>query len=176
MITVKAFKYDSPNHYINKQLIDVATFTGNLKDETSVIDPVFEVESPLDLSQTNYIWISELHRYYYVLNIVSVATGLWRFHCHVDVLMTYKPVILGHEAVIARQQSLYNLYLNDGDTFKVTQRSKIQQKQFPNGFTGSSYVMIVAGGPGNVPTVSANELVDTERVIEEKVEEMEIEK
>lgn len=65
MITVKAFQYDSPNHYINKQLIDVATFTGNLKDETSVIDPVFEVETNIDLSQMNYIWISELHRYYY---------------------------------------------------------------------------------------------------------------
>lgn len=151
MITVKAFKYDSPNHYINKQLIDVATFTGNLKDETSVIDPVFEVETALDLSQMNYIWIDELHRYYYVLNIVSVATNLWRIYCHVDVLMTYKPTILAHEAVIGRQQGLYNLYLNDGNTFKVTQRSKIQQKSFPNGITGSSFVMITSGGPGNNP-------------------------
>lgn len=151
MITVKAFQYNSPNHYINKQLIDVATFTGNLKEETSVINPVFEVETTLDLSQMNYIWIDELHRYYYVTNIVSVATNLWRIYCHVDVLMTYKPTILGHEAVIARQQSLYNLYLNDGNTFKVTQRSKIQQKEFPNGFSGSSFVMITAGGPGNDP-------------------------
>ena len=151
MITVKAFQYNSPNHYINKQLIDVATFTGNLKEETSVINPIFEVETSLDLSQMNYIWIDDLHRYYYVTNIVSVATNLWRVYCHVDVLMTYKPTILAHEAVIARQQSLYNLYLNDGNTFKVTQRSKIVQKQFPNGFTGSSYVMITAGGPGNTP-------------------------
>ena len=161
MINVHAYKYNSPNHFINKQLIDVATFTGNLRDEASVIDPVFEVESSLDLSQTNYIWIEELHRYYYVLNIVSVATNLWRFHCHVDVLMTYKPTILAHEAVIGRQEELYNLYLNDGDTFKVTQRSKIQQKAFPNGFSGSSYVMIVCGGHGTVPTVTANEVVDT---------------
>lgn len=151
MITVKAFQYNSPNHYINKQLIDVATFTGNLKEETSVINPVFEVETSLDLSQMNYIWIDDLHRYYYVTNIVSIATNLWRVYCHVDVLMTYKPTILAHEAVIARQQSLYNLYLNDGNTFKVTQRSKIVQKQFPSGFTGSSYVMITAGGPGNTP-------------------------
>lgn len=151
-ITVKAFQYNSPNHFINKQLIDVATYTGNLREETSVLDPVFDIETSSDLSQMNYIWISELHRYYYVTNIVSVATNLWRVYCHVDVLMTYKPTILAHEAVIGRQQQLYNLYLNDGDTFKVTQRSKIQQKKFPNGFTGSSYVMIVAGGPGNTPS------------------------
>lgn len=152
MITVKAFKYNSPNHFINKQLIDVATYTGTLREETSVIDPAFDIETSSDLSQMNYIWINELHRYYYVTNIVSVATNLWRVYCHVDVLMTYKPTILEHEAVIGRQQQLYNLYLNDGDTFKVTQRSKIQQKKFPNGFTSSSYVMIVAGGPGNVPS------------------------
>lgn len=151
-ITVKAFQYNSPNHFINKQLIDVATYTGNLREETSVIDPIFDIESSSDLSQMNYIWINELHRYYYVTNIVSVATNLWRVYCHVDVLMTYKPTILAHEAVIGRQQQLYNLYLNDGDTFKVTQRSKIQQKAFPNGFTSSSYVMIVAGGPGNTPS------------------------
>ena len=151
-ITVKAFQYNSPNHFINKQLIDVATYTGTLREETSVIDPIFDIETSSDLSQMNYIWINELHRYYYVNNIVIVATNLWRVYCHVDVLMTYKPTILAHEAVIGRQQQLYNLYLNDGDTFKVTQRSKIQQKKFPNGFTSSSYVMIVAGGPGNVPS------------------------
>lgn len=151
-ITVKAFQYNSPNHFINKQLIDVATYTGSLREETSVIDPIFDIETSSDLSQMNYIWINELHRYYYVTNIVSVATNLWRIYCHVDVLMTYKPTILAHEAVIGRQQQLYNLYLNDGDTFKVTQRSKIQQKKFPNGFTSSSYVMIVAGGPGNTPS------------------------
>ena len=160
MITVKAFKYNSPNNFINKDLIDVATFTGNLRDEASVIDPVFEVETTLDLSQMNYIWISELHRYYYVTNVVSVATGLWRIYCHVDVLMTYKAQIKAHDAVIARQEGLYNLYLNDGTTFVVTQRSKVIQKNFPNGFTGSSYVMLVAGDQASN---SANSLAEEVR-------------
>ena len=160
MITVKTFKYNSPNNFINKTLIDVATFTGNLRDEASVIDPVFEVETATDLSQMNYVWISELHRYYYVTNIVTVATNLWRIYCHVDVLMTYKPQIKSHDAVIARQEGLYNLYLNDGTTFVVTQKSKIIQKNFPNGFTGSSYVMLVAGDQASN---SANSLAEEVR-------------
>ena len=163
MITVKAFKYNSPNNFINKDLIDVATFTGNLRDEASVIDPVFEVETDVDLSQMNYIWISDLHRYYYVTNVVSVATGLWRIYCHVDVLMTYKPQIKAHDAVIARQEGLYNLYLNDGTTFVVTQRSKVVQKTFPQGFTGSSYVMLVAGDQAsNSANSSAEEVRSNE--------------
>ena len=161
MITVKAFKYNSPNNFLNKDLIDVATFTGVLKEETSVIDPSFEVESPLDLSQVNYIWISELHRYYYVTNTISVTDRLWRFKCHVDVLMTYKPTILNHDAVIGRQEKLYNLYLNDGDTFKVLQKRKIVQKEFPQGFSGGSYVLLFSGDNGYPPTTvnsTANEI------------------
>lgn len=145
MITVKGFKYDSPNFFINKTLIDVATFTGTLREEASVLDPVFEIESANDLSQMNYVWINEFHRYYYVTNIVSVTSRLWRFTCHVDVLMTYKPQIKAHDAVIGRQEGLYNLYLNDGDTFKVLQKRKIVQKNFPSGFTGGSYVLLLAG-------------------------------
>lgn len=155
MINVHTYKYNSPNNFINKDLIAVADFQGTLRDETSVIDPVFEVETSANMSQMNYVWIEELHRYYYVTNIVNVSTNLWRIYCHVDVLMTYKPTILAHEAVIARQEWLYNLYLNDGNTFKVTQRSKIQQKTFTNGFAGTSFVMITAGGPGNDPDPSS---------------------
>lgn len=163
MITVKLFKYDSPNFFINKTLVDVATYTGVLKEETSVLDPSFEIETPNDLSLVNYVWINEFHRYYYVTKIVSVTNRLWRLMCHVDVLMTWKPQIKAHEAVIARQEGLYNLYLNDGSTFVVTQRSKVVQKNFPNGFTGSSYVLLVCGdqAPSNtVVNTTANEIVE----------------
>lgn len=77
--------------------------------------------------------------------IVAVTNKLWRFFCHVDVLMTYKPQILDHDAIIARQENQWNLFLNDGGTFKVRQDSRIIQKEFPNGFSGGSYVMIVSG-------------------------------
>ena len=173
MITVNAYKYNSPNNFINKDLINVASFTGNLREETSVIDPVFEVETALDFSQINYVHIPELHRYYYVTNIVSVATNLWRIYCHVDVLMTYKPQILDHEAVIARQENLYNLYLNDGSTFVATQRSRIVQKTFPNGFSGSSYVMLVAGDQASTPANSLAGLTENEVI--ETQEESEVE-
>lgn len=147
MITVKLFKYDSPNFFINKTLIDVMTLTGVLREETSVLDPVFEVETAENLSLCNYAWINELHRYYYITKIISVTDRLWRLHCHVDVLMTWKPQILSHDAIISRQENLWNLYLPDGETFKVQQNSKVVTKEFPNGFTnGESYVLLFAGG------------------------------
>lgn len=145
MITVKLFKYNSPNFYINKELIDIMTLTGVLKNETSVLDPIFEVETPENLSQCNYVWIAEMHRYYYVTNIISVTDRLWRLTCHVDVLMTYKPQIKAHSAIISRQENLWDLYLPDGETFKTEQGMLVVQKEFPLGFTsGESFVLLAA--------------------------------
>lgn len=146
MITVKTYKYDSPNFFIDKTLIAMDTYTGVLKDETSVLDPVFEVESDSSLANCNYVWIEEFNRYYYVTNIISVTDKLWRLTCHVDVLMTYKPQIKAHGAIVSRQQNLFNLYLPDGETFKVEQGSLVVQKEFPNGFTaGESFVLVACG-------------------------------
>lgn len=144
-MTIKLYKYLSPNIYINKELQEVGSYDGTFREETSVLDPSFEIESDADLSQANYCYIEALHRYYYVTEIVAVTNKLWRFFCHVDVLMTYKPQILNHDAIIARQENQWNLLLNDGGTFKVQQNSRIIQKEFPNGFAGGSYVMIVSG-------------------------------
>lgn len=145
---INLYKYKSPNIYINKTLESVADYEGTLRDECSVTDPVFEVESSNNLSQANYCYIADLHRYYYITEIVAVTNKLWRISCHVDVLMTYKPQILAHEAIIARQENQWNILLNDGNTFKVQQNSDIIVKEFSGGsdtFSGGSYVMMLRG-------------------------------
>lgn len=143
MITINLYKYLSPNDHINKDLEMVGEYTGTFRGEVSVLEPSFEIESTENLANVNYAWIESLKRYYYITNIVAVTDKLWRFYCHVDVLMTYKPQILEHEAIIARQENQWNLYLNDGYAFKVLQKSRVIQKQFPNGFSGGSYVLLV---------------------------------
>lgn len=143
---IKLYKYNSPNNYINKDLTEVGSYSGTLKAETSILDPEITIESTANLSQANYMYIAEFHRYYYIKKIDSVSNKLWKFSCHVDVLMTYKPKILDHSAIIARQEKLWNMYINDGNTFKVTNQPHIVQKTFPYGFTGQEFVMLVSGG------------------------------
>ena len=145
-LTVNLYKYNSPNNYINKSLTAVGSYTGTLKKETSILDPDITIESDNNLSQANYLYIAEFYRYYYIKKIDSVSNKLWRFTCHVDVLMTYKPNILAHSAIIGRQEKLWNMYINDGATFKVTNQPYIVQKTFPSGFTGQEFVMLVSGG------------------------------
>lgn len=144
-VTIKLYKYESPNDYVNKILTNEKSYSGTFRDEVSVTDPIFEIETTDNLATWNYAYIEDLGRYYYITGIVAVTDKLWRIYCHVDVLMTYKPQILAHDAIISRQEKMWNLFLNDGESFKVQQNSMIIQKEFPYGFSGTSYVMLVSG-------------------------------
>ena len=94
------YKCNSPNYFINKVLAAPATFSGALREESSVIDPIIAIEAS-NLSQYNYLYIPSFSRFYYINNIESVRTNLWRISCHVDVLNTYRSEILAHQAIIS---------------------------------------------------------------------------
>lgn len=129
---------------INKNPTTVMTLYGNLREETSIIDPVINVEYDGVLTNVNYMYIATFHRYYFITKIDSVRTGLWRVCAHCDVLKTYAQGILGCDCVVARNQNNYNLLLNDA-YFKVYSNPRVQIANFPNKFTGESYVLVMKG-------------------------------
>ena len=129
---------------INKTPSTVMTVTGSLREETSIIDPVITIEYSGTLTNVNYMYISEFHRYYFITQIESVRTGLWRVYAHCDVLKTYAQGILGCDCVVARNQNNFNLYLNDA-YFKVYSNPRVQVLNFPQKFSGESYVLVMKG-------------------------------
>lgn len=135
----------SPVNKIGKNLSSQLEVVGDLRSETSIIDPVITIECDLaDLTNCNYMYVPEFNRYYFVNNIRSIRNGLVEFSCHVDVLETYKDQIRANSAIIKRQENNWNLYLNDG-TFKVYQNPIVITKEFPNGFNSQEFVLAVAG-------------------------------
>lgn len=129
---------------ISKSPTAVRTVTGALRDGTSIIDPEFDVEYAGALTDCNYMYIEAFHRYYFITKIESVRTNLWRVYGHCDVLKTYSNAILGTTGVIARQENDYNLYLNDS-AFKVYSNPRMQIINFPEKFSGDSYILIMKG-------------------------------
>lgn len=129
---------------ISKNPSLVMTLTGTLRDEANIVDPEILIEYDGTLTNVNYIHISELRRYYFITKIESVRTKLWRVSAHCDVLKTYAEAILGTEAVVARSETKYNLMLNDS-MFKVYSNPRLQCANFPNKFTGESYVLVMNG-------------------------------
>lgn len=150
----------SPTNVVNKEFHISSSPEGVLRKGTSIIDPVITVQC--DNSETwrkncNYAYIPEFGRYYYVTDIISIngtlpsenwpsPAQLWDFHMHVDVLKTYAEQIKEQNAIIARQENVYNLMLDDG-SFMTYQNPKLQTKVFSveGPFETQEFVLIVAG-------------------------------
>ncbi len=143
--SITLMQNSSPVNKIGKELSSQLEVTGELRSETSIIDPIIMIECDLaDLTNCNYMYIPQFNRYYFVNNIRSIRNGLVEFTCHVDVLETYKDQIRANSAIIKRQENNWNLYLNDG-TFKVYQNPIVITKEFPSGFSTQEFVLAVAG-------------------------------
>ena len=144
-MTIKLYRNMSEEIAVTKNITDEITYTGNLRNESSVIDPVILIEAA-NLSDYNYAWIEEFHRFYFIRNIVSVRTGLWRLTMHVDVLSTYAGYIKDNNAIMSRNSNVWNLYYQD-EQFKILNYETIQTKAFGTSLTPSSnFVLITAGG------------------------------
>lgn len=129
---------------ISKSPATVMTLTGTLREETDIVNPQINIEYNGTLTNVNYMYIAEFHRYYFITKIESIRTGLWRIYAHCDVLKTYAEGILGCDCVVARNENDYNLYLNDA-YFKVYSNPRLQVANFPNKFSGESYVLVMKG-------------------------------
>lgn len=136
---------------ITKTPTTVRTLTGTLREQTDIVDPQINVEYDGTLTDVNYMYISEFHRYYFITKIESVRTGLWRIYAHCDVLKTYSEGILGTPCVVARSESRYNLYLNDS-AFKAYSNPRLQIAKFPQKFSGEDYILIMKGAQSVAPT------------------------
>lgn len=152
-MTIRLYKNKSDTLYINKNLELVDTITGTLRGSCSILVPNIKLEmSAEEISSFNYLYIEEFSRYYYVVSVDSLYDNLWSVGCEVDVLMTYRDQLLKQSAIIARQENLYNLYLDD-DRFMINAQRMIVTKAFPNRIPAGntdentlSYVFTVAGG------------------------------
>lgn len=142
-MNITFYQNKSDPRTVNKDITEVISMEGSFRSAVDVTAPVFTIKAG-DLLNVNYCYIEKFGRFYYVENIKAVVTGLYEISCKVDVLMTYKEQFLPISAIIEKQESEYNLYLNDG-TFKVYQNPMLATINFPAGFSAQSYVLAVAG-------------------------------
>ena len=70
-----------------------------LKQDTNRLNPSILIYSELSLEIMNYCYIDEFSRYYFIDKIEQVRKNLYRIHCKVDVLESYKLEILNAKDV-----------------------------------------------------------------------------
>lgn len=84
----------------------------NLKDDCSILNPVFDCAGVSD--DVNYIYASDFGRYYFVTDVVHITNDRIQIHCAVDVLATYKTAIGSTTAFIERSSQV-DLMLPDSN-------------------------------------------------------------
>lgn len=143
---VHFFVNESERNTIGKVLKNELTVSGTLKKECSILRPSI-LFSGINPAIYNYAYIPEFNRYYYIGNPVSVRENLWEIPFSVDVLESWKSQIKQQDAIIKRQESIWDLYLND-EKFKAESTNKTATILFPNDlFNTVNFILTAAGMP-----------------------------
>ncbi len=144
--TISLFKTNSENNRVVKTLTDEKQLSGELRNQTSVLNPSIRIESADNISTYNYAYISEFGRYYYITDIVSVRTNCWVVSLRCDVLMSYKDEIKTITGVVVRQESNPNKLLVDR-LERIQSDKEIDILYYPDAFSKNlQYVLVTAGG------------------------------
>lgn len=108
-------------------LTEYPQFEGTLRDDTSIINPIIEVERNdiQDIININYIYIDAFKRYYFVTDIIVTNMGLWEIHLKVDVLMSFRTKLILLDGFVERceDEIHWNKFLPDSEV--PTQNNEI---------------------------------------------------
>ena len=144
--TISLFKTASENNRVIKTLTDEKQLSGELRNQTSVLNPSIRIESADNISTYNYAYISEFGRYYYITDIVSVRTNCWTVSLRCDVLMSYSDQIKAITGVVVRQESNPNKLLVDR-LERLQSNKDIDILYYPDAFSKNlQFVLVTAGG------------------------------
>ena len=144
-VRVTFYKNKSPKNTINKNISQIVNMDVEFKDKIDLNKlTLIGTFTSIINNDTNYVYMTTFNKYFFITDKKILRNGIFEIECEIDLLMTYKDQIKACTGIVKRQQNEYNLDLNDG-SLKVYQNPHIITKPFPSGFTGSSYVLAVAG-------------------------------
>ena len=119
-MNITLYKTQSANNVINKKLESEKNLGNNciLADNTSVTNPtviIGGITSLDSISDYNYAYIPQCHRYYYINDIIALSGGRVKLVLTVDVLKSYASDILNSTQLVIRQKNQGKMYLANAD-------------------------------------------------------------
>ena len=138
---VNFYHTNNPQNTLGKNLTQLANKDIHLKANTDLINPSLLFKNDNFNKQVNYMKM--LDRYYFVDLKFIRSNTLVILNCTIDVLETYKDLILNSQADIIEKSSVSNVKQNDITQETVTKIFK-SDTIVPN---GSSIIMQTTGEP-----------------------------
>lgn len=138
---INFYHTDNPQNTIGKTLTQLTNKDITLKANTDLINPSLLFKNDNFNKQVNYMKM--LDRYYFVELKFIRSNTLVILNCNLDVLETYKDLILNSQADIIEKSSVSNVKQNDITQETVTKVFK-SDTIVPD---GSSIIMQTTGEP-----------------------------
>lgn len=128
--------------------------SGVLKEQSSIINPVVLIRTDTAIMEYNYAEIDTFKRKYFVTDIKNVRNDLWEVSLHVDVLYSYKDVLLQNDYFVERNQYDFNEELPDkANSFKPLMELDLDTSIYENGFRTIPIFDRPTGGEGEYTCV-----------------------
>lgn len=143
MVHLTLYKNMSERIRVEKNIIQLGAMEGTFRGIADILNPTLLVKGEFT-NQCNYFYIQEFERYYFVSKPVIPANGLVELHGEVDLLMSWKEGILSNGGIVGRQETKYNLYLQDPQ-IHAYQNAMVGTLEFPQGFISEHFVLAVVG-------------------------------
>lgn len=151
---------ESPRNKVSKVFHSYGTLSGTLKNETSILNPTIIMRNDdsvsfnadtIPVTKCNYMYISNFHRYYYIVDFQSIRNSVFEIVGKVDPLKTFESEILSNTGYILRSASRSNVtrYLDD-DKIKIYANPHVVTKKL-TGETfakNPTFILAVSGGGG----------------------------
>lgn len=147
MIKIKTYIYNGKPNEVNKTLQANEEYTGVLNATFNVLTPVvrFRTRTPVTF---NYVYIESLNRYYFVSEKQQDG-DICTVRLRVDVLFTYKDIILNSSATLVKGGNANKFVSNRNNVYDV--RPKTKKINFPNtGLLNETGTVVMVTLKGNV--------------------------
>lgn len=123
--------------------------SGVLKEQSSIINPVVLIRADTTIMEYNYAEIDTFKRKYFIIDIKNVRNDLWEVSLHVDVLYSYKDVLLQNDYFVERNQYDFNDELPDkANSFKPLMELDPSMLVYENGIRTIPIFDRPTGGEG----------------------------
>lgn len=125
---IKTYNYNGEPNRVNKTLQENKEYTGVLNSTVNILEPVVRFRTR-NVVTFNYVYIESLNRYYFVSEIRQDG-DICTVHLRVDVLFTYKDIILNSTATLTKGEAVNGYASNRSNAYDL--RPKLKKLDFPN--------------------------------------------
>lgn len=145
-MTIHWYKNTVPKNRLYRNLTGHLESSGHLVEGCNVINPVIKMSYNAYQVNINYAYIPDFGRYYFITDYKIEGDTIY-IYMHVDVLYTYRDIILKSQCIAGRSSSHYDVNLPD-NMIQAEEGYRYNVTQLPYTFDPStgSYILMVTGG------------------------------